>query len=337
MRAVAVALGAILVCLLSCGSSEVVLLRSVEEVVPLSRGTVARTSNGALFLLTEDVIPSRMEVPISTAIHDSGGDCWSLSTGGELVALRLQYGVDLRPTSEPAVIAVQPGLALLGGNFFRQADGRVFRWIDQMSKLLEFSVLSGASSCTSELCVVRGDVLDLAISHTDGPPVRFDIGRKVTEVADSAWVKNRGGTFYHGAVALREDGRVFMVSSRTHYEPRVAVEEIVGLPPIRRLHPGFYEDESHRIWYRGVVQAGWPSELLSNEVPRSACQAYRSPIHEPIDLECVDPVEIPALANTRPVLVLDDARRATIFAIFPDGTLRCWASEGAAPCPRGEE
>ncbi len=333
MRAVAVALGAMLGCLLSCGSSEVVLLRSVEEVVPLSRGTVARTSNGALFLLTEGGIPSRMEVPISVGIREGIGDCWSISAGGELLALNLPYGIK----RAAAVITVQPGLALLGGNFFRQADGRVFRWIDLMSKLLEFPVLSGASSCTSELCVVRGDVLDLAISHTDGPPVRFDIGRKVTEVADSAWVKNRGGTYFHGAVVLGEDGRVFMVSSRTHYEPRVAVEEIVGLPPIRRLHPGFYEDESHRIWYRGVVQAGWPSELLSNEVPRSACQAYRSPIHEPIDLECVDPVEIPALANTRPVLVLDDARRATIFAIFPDGTLRCWASEGAAPCPRGEE
>lgn len=335
MRTVSVVLGPIFVFLLSCGgSSEVVLLRSVEEVVPMSRETVARTSNGAVFLLRKDVIPSRMEAPTSVGIREGGiGDCWSISTGGELVALNLPYGI----ARAPSVITVQPGLALLGGGFVRQSDGRTLHVHVEEAKLVESPVLAGASSCTSDVCLIRGDLLDLASSLRQQAAVHFDVGRKVLEITSSSWVKKGGIHFDRGTVALGEDGRLFTVSALSnYYDLSSHIDEITGLPPIRHLHPGFYEDGSHRIWYWGIAPRGWPSELLSDDVPRHACEADH-PKQDPIERECVDAVAIPALANTRPVLVLDESYRATVYAIFPDGTLRCWASEGAYACPRGEE
>ncbi len=193
--------------------------------------------------------------------------------------------------------------------------------------LRDFPEGRGASTCDGSYCIVEGRAVAL-----DGS--KRVIPGTVSDVVTVSWV-DIGGAIYRGGYAfLRTDGSV--VTAGYDFE-KTYVSELVGLPPIRRIHEGgIYEDYSGHMWYTGVAPEGWADNIVPAEVPRQKCKVKIGQKLSLLDVPCVGPSVLPALEGMVPQLTHDDAYIPILYALDQEGTLRCWSAPGGPACVKGE-
>jgi hypothetical protein len=193
--------------------------------------------------------------------------------------------------------------------------------------LRDFPEGRGATTCDGIYCVVGGRAVAL-----DG--AKSVIPGTITEVVSVSWV-DIGSTLHRGGYAfLRTDGSV--ATAGYDFE-NTLVTELVGLPPIRKIHEGgIYEDYSGRMWYVGVAPEGWADNLVPAEVPRQQCKVKVGKKLSLLDVPCVGPTVLPALEGMVPQLIHDNAFIPVLYALDKEGTLHCWSAPGGPACVKGE-
>lgn len=292
--------------------------RDDQRGVDIYKGDAA-ASTSCLVMSRDGVVRMRGQVlakgfPPSRAI----ADCSSIGVDDGLYTF-------YRPSANTALEIVQvagPVDRFIGDGYVKRADGSVLsfaRTSESSTAVEEWPALQGVEACAGGYCTRAGELFRIEIGDLPGEKQR----RTLTPVAmPERPIDIQAGS--RGPHVLTGDGHVFTIAG---VPP--ALSRIDGFPLITRLHPGFVEDGSGRVWYDGFVQTpyahwGLPRHLL----PTTALLRDCPDISEASKVfpSCVDPVEIPTLRHTQPHLDYSE-----VLAIMSDGEVRCWcapASDG---------
>ncbi len=195
------------------------------------------------------------------------------------------------------------------------------------SSLRVFSAVKGASDCNGDYCIVDGRVV-----MVDG--TTLEAGTLVEQIQRTSWADIGDGVYRDGAVFLRSDGSVVTVGEGPN---NLFVKDLVGLPPIRRIHRGgIYEDSSGRMWYLGMAPEGWGDDIIPADVPRLRCKVFVGLKLSLKDVPCVGPTILTSLEGMQPELSFGKDFIPILYALDKEGTLRCWSAPGGPACVKGE-
>lgn len=306
------------------------------------------TNDGLVFELSAGAPPKK--VAISPA-KDILGDL-VVTTAGEL----WQMPTYMNQLARPAPISVPPPKRLVGTRsapLVERQDGTVFS-VSNGKVDAEYPFLTNPKACASEnfcsqdsyVCAVGNDLREHAVHYLDPGSDTANYtypssGESVIEAGTAQVVTDRRPDGDSGVlrttVFLTSDGRV---GTRRRAPGETWVLSLrQGLPPIAHLHDDFAEDQSGRVWFSGPVgPLDIPATLVSGITKFRCTNGTYAGCSGPDVTDCVNPVEIPALAGSRPQLTPSRivgalaARGSVVLAVFSDGTVRCWAGEGGA-CP----
>ncbi len=195
------------------------------------------------------------------------------------------------------------------------------------ASLSDLPAVRGASDCDGMFCLVGGRAQSIIGAKVDL------VGPFVAVVAVN-WASIGGEIFADGCAFLRADGSV---ATAGYGLERIYVAELVGLPPIRKIHKGgIYEDYSGNMWYLGVAPEEWSDNLVLPEVPRRQCKVRVGKKLSLRDVPCVGPTILPVIEGTKPQVTNNDAFVPILYALDQEGTLRCWSAPGGPACVKGE-
>jgi hypothetical protein len=195
------------------------------------------------------------------------------------------------------------------------------------SKLKDFPAVRGASLCDGAFCLVAGKV-----ALRDG--ARLDVAGSFMDVEAVSWADIGAEVYRSGVAFLRQDGVVVAVGEGPD---NLFVKELVGLPPIRKIHRGgVYEDFSGRMWYLGMAPEGWADDILPAGVQRQECRVFVGRKLSLKSVPCVGPTILPALEGMQPELDFGNDYIPVLYALDKEGTLRCWSAPGGPACVKGE-
>jgi hypothetical protein len=253
-----------------------------------------------------------------------------LTTSGEIH--RRFYGRSGEELSKATGLDGRGPYRLFRNGWVRTANGGVFGFEYNSVVALERPGVAGADQC-AYVGEARGHIclFDGLAREVEPGGSSIDIGGRVVDLADAHTLLYPGTTDfrnYEGVALLREDGALFAYVGGAAGNPRPPVVRIGhGLPPIARLHRGFFEDRQGKMWYFGVAPPeSWPLGLIAPGVPRYPCLIdWAKPKTSVTPTSCVYPVEIPALAHTSPMAGFAGM---AVVAITHDGKLLCWPNSG---------
>ena len=195
-----------------------------------------------------------------------------------------------------------------------------------MVPLRDYPAVRGASHCDGSFCIVAGRAL-----ARDGAVV---VPGGVVDIVAVSWADIGGGVYRGGYAFLRSDGSV---ATAGYDSEKDYVREVVGLPPIRRIHRGgVYEDYSGHMWYVGMAPDEWTDTVIPSDVPRRQCDVFVGLKLSLKSVSCVGPAILPALEGTKPQLDYGKDFIPVLYALDKAGTLRCWSAPGGPACVKGE-
>ena len=289
-----------------CGGLEgQIVLENVRDIDSSEYGDTVVLNDGRVFWLSAPGAPAVLATDPFVATQDR----LALGRNGEIFEeLR---GVGPTPTFSRSKVAPLP-VELLGGSWFRQADGRVFQFIDA-STLAYRDGLAGATACADRGCIVGGAFKVANDGRTfDGP---FE------EVVDAFVPSTRENLFVRGWRLLRPGGKVTTISDET--ETTTVIRDMEDLPPIAHLYGRFLRATDGEMWFSGNVVT-LPDSLVSRG---DSFDCMEREIKQ-YDYTCVPPTRVPALDHTRPADL-----NAALYAVTDSGQLLCFQKENGPPCP----